>query len=383
MEMEFLAHSDTLALTVTGFTYSMHRLLWTLLQATRRPFQRHRFHAVRTRLEEFLLNKRYESAFTFTTTVLAPLVLEAPSFSIYQQVDLLRNLTVHDFEAFLATAQKEPTHLDCLGFGDFTPWHVTAMARDVAAEFQTERTDALRFHDTLLLPPGGEAVVQVPAPNPDDINSVLLNVYQYPVNTSIKDALAMDLLEYVTEVPVYATLRTKEQLGYTVSATMVQQHPPGFNLSSYRVLVQSGDYGPEYLDSRVEAFFAGAHSLIEGLTDAAVEDAKQRLLARKRPQPLSLHDEFAVRWAEIAQHTFKFSRQASRVKALVSLTRADLLRVLRVAILDPQRRRKISIRVYGKGHPIPPVNKSQTAVSLQTLRGWQATLPHLHGVLEA
>jgi len=42
-------------------------------------------------------------------------------------------------------------------------------------------------------------------------------------------------------------LGTKEQLGYTVSATMVQQHPPGFNLSSYRVLVQSGDYGPEYL----------------------------------------------------------------------------------------------------------------------------------------
>lgn len=40
--------------------------------------------------------------------------------------------------------------------------------------------------------------------------------------------------------------------------------------------------------------------------------------------------------------------------------------------LRPQRRRKISIRVYGKGHPIPPVNKSQTAVSLQTLRGWQA-----------
>lgn len=45
-----------------------------------------------------------------------------------------------------------------------------------------------------------------------------------------------------------------------------------------------GARGP---DSRVEAFFAGAHSLIEGLTDAAVEDAKQRLLARKRPQPLA------------------------------------------------------------------------------------------------
>lgn len=59
-----------------------------------------------------------------------------------------------------------------------------------------------------------------------------------------------DLLEQLMYEPVYDTLRTKEQLGYTVGAGLRNT----MGVLGFCVVVQSAAYGVEHCTSRVEAF---------------------------------------------------------------------------------------------------------------------------------
>jgi secreted Zn-dependent insulinase-like peptidase len=87
-------------------------------------------------------------------------------------------------------------------------------------------------------------------PNPKEENSAIEITYQIGC-LDIKNEAILYLLFHLIKAPCFSTLRTKEQLGYSVWS--------GINTSSSGILsawfiIQSKDYGPQHLDNRIEQF---------------------------------------------------------------------------------------------------------------------------------
>eukprot|EP00854_Cymbomonas_tetramitiformis_P031930 gene31930-40309_t len=85
------------------------------------------------------------------------------------------------------------------------------------------------------------------AKNPKEQNSAVESYFQLMPH-SVKERATVELLEQVMEEACYDTLRTKEQLGYTVSC--------GLRLTGgvlgFCINVVSASYGPEHIISRIE-----------------------------------------------------------------------------------------------------------------------------------
>ena len=87
-------------------------------------------------------------------------------------------------------------------------------------------------------------------PDPNQENSAIEITFQVgPL--SIRNEAILRLLMHLMKAPCFATLRTTEQLGYTVWSG-VTESPCG--ILSIWFIVQSKDYGPAYLDTRIEHF---------------------------------------------------------------------------------------------------------------------------------
>jgi insulysin len=81
-------------------------------------------------------------------------------------------------------------------------------------------------------------------------NSAVFNYYQFG-HLNIHEYLVLELLHNILFQKAFTQLRTNEQLGYIVSTG----HRPYLGSDGFVVVVQSAVASPNYLDSRIEAFF--------------------------------------------------------------------------------------------------------------------------------
>ena len=77
--------------------------------------------------------------------------------------------------------------------------------------------------------------------------------------------------------PCFDTLRTKEQLGYSVHSGTRRTH----GLLGLCVVVVSGAHGPAHLDVRIEAFLASFAATLAEMGEEEFEKQRQALLAIK------------------------------------------------------------------------------------------------------
>lgn len=88
--------------------------------------------------------------------------------------------------------------------------------------------------------------------NPAEENSVVEDYYQVGMSAdaTAEEKAAADLFEQIFSEPCFDTLRTKEQLGYTVNSGVRLTH----GVLGFVILVQSSRHPPPFVDGRVEAF---------------------------------------------------------------------------------------------------------------------------------
>lgn len=98
--------------------------------------------------------------------------------------------------------------------------------------------------------------------NAAEENSVVENYYQVGLSsdaTSVEKAV-VDLLDQIFSEPCFDTLRTKEQLGYTVASGVRHTH----GVLGFVVVVQSSRHPPGFVDGRIEAFLEAFEAVRHG-----------------------------------------------------------------------------------------------------------------------
>ena len=150
--------------------------------------------------------------------------------------------------------------------------------------------------------------------NSSDANTLVTNYYQGGPG-SVRDQALLDTLVLMMEEPVFDTLRTQEQLGYSVS--MTARNTFGVLGVSVTVNTQATKFTPDHVDKRIEAFFKSFIS--EQLTEKNVAQAVQSLIKLKLAADITLEEEMNRNWQEILGREYVFDRHELHASVLSSV----------------------------------------------------------------
>ena len=163
------------------------------------------------------------------------------------------------------------------------------------------------------LPPGVNTVRCDSLASSSDTNTLVTNYYQAGPGT-VRDQVLLDTLALMMEEPVFDTLRTQEQLGYSVSLT--ERNTFGVLGMSVTVNTQANKFTAEHVDQRIEAFFKSYIS--EQLTEKNVNQAVQSLIKLRLAADITLDEEMNRNWQEILGREYVFDRRELQASILSS-----------------------------------------------------------------
>lgn len=108
-------------------------------------------------------------------------------------------------------------------------------------------------------------------------------------------------------------------------------------------------YPPDYVNERIEVFFANMEQEIETLAEKKFNSYKDSLTANKIEKPKKMSSWFNKFWAEIASQEYHFNRSVSEVEILKGITKEEILQYYRENVLKAAlNRKKLSVHIVSK-----------------------------------
>ncbi|GAA6048954.1 hypothetical protein JCM3770_007136 [Rhodotorula araucariae] len=237
-----------------------------------------------------------------------------------ERLEVLQALTPVDVEKH-AKELISRLAIDSLVHGNFRSETALELLDTVEKKLSASEVDVaeLDYHRALKLPAGTTTVFRPPVPSPENVNSAAA-VYYEVGSAADYDLLAkVSLFGQIAKVPIFSTLRTKEQLGYIVSSS-----PWVLNaLAGFRIIVQSERTG-EYLDGRISALEATLGEHLAAMSEEDFDKEKESLAAKKVERPKSLGQESGRYWQEIETGELDFDHRQRQAALIRQLTKADL-----------------------------------------------------------
>ncbi|XP_063933209.1 nardilysin-like [Zophobas morio] len=192
----------------------------------------------------------------------------------------------------------------------------------------------------------GDHVVMAPVASDADGNSVVENYYQLG-RMSVRRLVVLQLLEYIMCEPCFSQLRTREQLGYAVSCSY--RNTDGVLGFSFHVRTPSDKYPVAFVDARIENFLSFFLDYLLNMRAREYETLIEAFIEAALQSHSCLTDEVAQNWVEIYEGTLLFDRHLRIAETAGNITKEELSDVVKNLLLSPNKRRKLSVRVVGKG----------------------------------
>ncbi|XP_023349393.1 nardilysin [Eurytemora carolleeae] len=145
------------------------------------------------------------------------------------------------------------------------------------------------------------------------------------------------------EEPVFDTLRTQEQLGYTVFNTLRNTHGVlGFSIT---VNTQATKYTAEHVDERIENFLD--QFVLNHLHEEKVLYAANSLAKLKVRADVTLEEEVSRNWNEIVSKEYLFNRYEKEVVSLAEIKVEDVVEYFKPMLSTSTSCRKLSVHILG------------------------------------
>lgn len=189
--------------------------------------------------------------------------------------------------------------------------------------------------------PCGSTYLKAKSFLPNDRNSIVKNYYQINVNTMESHCL-LELLVKTIREPLFNILRTKEQLGYSVSCTSKNDN----DILGFSIIVESQEKrnSARLIDAKIEDFLWHFLSILDAMSETDFEIVKRSIINQKRSLDVDLESEVARNWTEIREKTFKFDRCEIEAQQMELLDKESLIIFFKEFLLSSTRR-KLSVQV--------------------------------------
>ncbi|XP_055843466.1 nardilysin isoform X2 [Episyrphus balteatus] len=307
-------------------------------------------------------------------------VLENIRWPLVEKFTILQEISLQEIQEFSKNYTKE-LYIQALMQGNLIEETAHNVMNSVLTTLNCQKVnDSSLIESRTCQIPQGSNYVQCNAINIADQNSVVCNFYQIgPCSLRIEGIL--DLLMMFVDEPLFDTLRTKEQLGYDVSASVrINSGIAGYSIT---VQCQESKFTAQYVEERIEAFRMQMMTILNDLHQEEYEHVRESLIKIKQVIDASLAEEVNRNWGEISCEEYLFDRRKREVEILKRITKQDLIEFL----LENERNnlRKLSVQVIGhkkESDAINSNNEESTLPSEDVIEGYipkfvEKTLPNV------
>ncbi|RZF43235.1 hypothetical protein LSTR_LSTR016530 [Laodelphax striatellus] len=294
------------------------------------------------------MRKAYSNSCLKTETLGTELRLKLlmnPYWTSSEKHSALSSITLEDLKEFVSDFFKE-LYVYSLVQGN--------ISKDKAIEIVENTKNILGYTPALQgsLPeirvcqvPTGEKICCCEAFNKKDNNSEVINYYQIGM-IGLEEQCKLQLLMMLMEEPLFDTLRTKEQLGYTVHCSL--KDTSGIHGFTVSVSFQIHKHSVQHVESRISSFLASFMEILKEMPEEEFLDTRNSLVRLKQNVDINLGEEVKRNWDEIKEKWNMFDRAKREIKQIESLTLKDIQTFLEKCIQDgaeSQNMRKLSIQV--------------------------------------
>ncbi|KAL3144870.1 hypothetical protein ABBQ38_001970 [Trebouxia sp. C0009 RCD-2024] len=266
-----------------------------------------------------------------------------PVEQVHAQLEALTPTTLQELLPKILSA----VFVEGLVHGNLTSQDAVSLGRKVQATLASAPVSADdRPRDRVLQLPAASLCYSAKTKNPEEGNSVVELYVQIGTDDLAKRSM-LDMVDQVLHEPCYDTLRTKQQLGYSVHSGVRLTH----GILGFAVCVVSGTHDPVTLQERIEAFLDSSTSLLAELQPEDFERHRQALIAAKLQQCHSLLDESDKHWEQIQTRRYNFTVRQQEVEQLKALT-VKQIRDFYVAYIPhaAKGRRSFTVHILSSSH---------------------------------
>ncbi|KNC52137.1 insulin-degrading enzyme [Thecamonas trahens ATCC 50062] len=356
-----LSHvTEGIAVSVSGYSHKLFDLLSVLVEAiANEELSKGRFVMFREIIGRSLANAGLGEPLPLARN-LHDIAISSFKWEITEYRRALASLTYDSFAAFVTSVRTSSAAATLYVHGNFTASRARTESARIASLLDNfvplPRSCFPAFRSPLLAAgPAGPWVLERLSPDPVNIQSAVMNVYEVSVQSQEANAF-VDLLVQLLDERFFTKLRTEQQLGYTVSVGV----SGAGRVSRLRFSVQGSAASAPEVDAAIEAFLADfLGNVLPNLTQDELETNLASLAALTLKKKTSLVAAGARVWGELSSLEYLFDRPHVEVAHLAAITRSSLL-AFATKVLDPASplRRKLSVRVHAAassvGPPPPP-----------------------------
>ncbi|XP_063896410.1 nardilysin [Helicoverpa armigera] len=311
-----------LTMKVTGYSQNLHLLVELItreMRSSTRNLTSAMFEAVRevrARTYHNVLIKPHKLAKDVRMNILLN-----PYVSPREKAGIIHDITLTELKEYSERLLNN-MYCEILMQGNLA-WHdAIRISEKVHSTLKWDALTEEEFPDVKVHQlPLGERKIRVLSLNEASTNSIITNYYQGEA-TNAKDTATLEVLMLLMEEPVFDSLRTKEQLGYSVFSMM--RYTFGVLGFSVTVNTQVDKFSVSYVDARVEAFLKKFSRDIRRLTEKALQATKHSLVQLKHTTDYELKEEVERNWREIVSREYMFHRLYMEADAIEKIKLADV-----------------------------------------------------------
>lgn len=242
------------------------------------------------------------------------------------QLTLLKTIdkiSFEDFKHFLSTWRKQ-AKVKALVQGNILKDSAIKLVKNVLDILKLQKIEENLIKMRTLQLPKGQRCFKTDSLMANSKNSLTYLYYQFGPAT-FSTNIMIDLIEDILTEPIFDTLRTQQQLGYSVSGSNNFTN----NYMGYAITVahQEDKFSTAVVAERIQQFMdVKVKEILKTMEPSVFEGFKKALINKKLEPKTKLSSEVGINWTEIKFSEYIFDRDIKMVEILKKITKEDLLK---------------------------------------------------------
>lgn len=255
----------------------------------------------------------------------------------YKDVD---GITYQETKIFMIEFFKN-LHIKMLIEGNLLENHAKEIAEKFSQNFPSSPKKPNQKLSQINEVPIGTKFLKVRSMSNDE-NSLMKNYYQIG-KSNVEDSCLLEIIDKMMKEPLYTSLRTRQQIGYSVSCAMKKDED--FLGFVFNVKFSEKRFSPNQVDEKFDEFLIEFSQQIEQMSDEEFKLIKNSVRSGKFDNFSSKLSEFQSHFREITENCeTKFDREIIEARQIELLQKNDVINFFNHHFKQ-ENRRKISIQI--------------------------------------
>ena len=337
LRVSFVKISQGLDITIYGFNDKLTVLLERFLNGIKNfKLDEERFNVFKDKTVQHLNNLMYEVPYGQMYTIYNSLTSEV-AWSTKEKLDVVKEISFKQLQAFLPTIYEE-MYSEVLVHGNLK--YEEAMEIDSlvnilkTSDIHNSQIDNIRMR-SYVIPSGKTFRYETLLNDKENVNSCIQHVTQLDVYNEGLSAMSGLFAQMIHE-PCFDTLRTKEQLGYVVFSSSLNNH----GTANIRILVQSEHTTP-FLEWRIDNFYKQFGITLTNMSDKDFTRHKDALCKSLLQKYKNMNEESSRYTASIYLGDYNFLHRQKKADLVQKLTKEEMIAFYERYIAGPDATRLV------------------------------------------